>query len=75
MCEHIINVTVIWVQQEIKHFFVQYPEENPYKVLFSNPYFQEELLKKILSQIPNHNVIIDDSEDLINHDIAIRNDI
>ncbi|ACB52156.1 hypothetical protein cce_2808 [Crocosphaera subtropica ATCC 51142] len=68
MSEHIINVTAILIQQEIDRFFVKYPQDNPYKILFSRPYFQKELLKKVLSQIPNHHVVIYDKHTLINHD-------
>lgn len=70
MSEHIINVTTIWVQQEIQRFFEKYPEENPYKVIFSRSYFQKELLKKILSQIPNPHLVIHDREDFINYHIS-----
>ncbi|WP_107670864.1 hypothetical protein [Cyanothece sp. BG0011] len=72
MSEQIINVTAILVQQEIDNFFAEYPDGNPYKILFSLPYFQQQLLHKVLSQIPNHRLMTQDKAIFFNDDTYLN---
>ncbi len=72
MSEQSINVTVILVQQEINNFLAKYSNENPLKIIFSFPNFKQKLLNKILSQTPNHYLMIETQKTLVHHNDDIK---
>ncbi len=64
MTEKKINLTLILVTQEIQAFLANYPPNNPYRVIFSIPYFQKRLITKVLAMLPQSHTIITDVQTL-----------
>jgi hypothetical protein len=63
MLPRIINLTFILVSQELEEILEQYPEY-PYQVAFSSQELRQKLLSHVLSQVPNHYALVEETEEL-----------
>ena len=66
MSETIINLTSLLVNRELQDFLAEYSLNHPYRIVFSLPYFRQRLIAKILSQMPNRHVVMNDTQNLEN---------
>lgn len=61
MSYQVFNSTVPIVKTEIHEFLKEYKTDHPYHMALSIPYFHQKLVTKVLNNIPNNHVLIDES--------------
>jgi site-specific recombinase XerD len=63
MFPKLINLTLMLVIQEIEDILKEYPE-HPYQVAFSNQELRQQLILRLLSQIPNYYALVEDAREV-----------
>ncbi|MDY6936797.1 MAG: hypothetical protein SWY16_03940 [Cyanobacteriota bacterium] len=63
MLPKLLNLTLLYVTQEVNQILNEYPVY-PYQKAFAKPKLRQQLIARVLSQIPNRHIVMDESEDL-----------
>lgn len=61
MAYQVFNSTLPIVKTEIHEFLKEYKTDHPYQMALSIPYFRQKLIAKVLNNIPNNHILIDES--------------
>lgn len=60
MSYQVFNSTLPIVRTEVDQFLKKYSIDHPYKKALSLPYFRQKFISKILNNIPNNHILIDE---------------
>lgn len=65
MSYQVFNSTSSIVKTEVDQFLKNYTIDHPYKQALSLPYFRHKLIAKVLNNIPNNHIIIDECHSFV----------
>lgn len=65
MSYQVFNSTLAIVKTEVDQFLKDYTIDHPYRQALSSPYFRQKLIAKVLNNIPNNHILIDECDGFI----------
>ncbi|BAQ64629.1 diguanylate cyclase domain-containing protein [Geminocystis sp. NIES-3709] len=65
MSYQVFNSTLSIVKTEVDQFLKDYTIDHPYRQALSFPYFRQKLIAKVLNNIPNNHILIDECHSFV----------